>query len=349
MKKTHAPILLLTLALSLLHGVSMEACSRVLWDTDHGNVVARTMDLYIDDHARLVVYPRGISRNSKLDNTGFNWKSTYGSVTVNSLGSVTSDGMNEKGLSANLLYLDGSVYEKESPLPALDNGMLVQYVLDSCSTVDEALRAISKVRIVSVHIHQKDWPLHLSIADKTGDSAVIEFIEGKRVVHHGAMTHVMTNEPPLDIQLANLKNYRAFGGTLPLPGDIDPKSRFVRASTFLKTLPKPKTNTEALAGVMSVARTTFVPFGAQDTSGGEASDTWATLWSTIADPSTDCYYFQSTSQPNLLWIDLHELNLKEGSPVLSINPNNPHLSGDISAVMKPLKTRKASITSASSS
>ncbi len=315
----------------------MEACSRVLWTTDHGNVVARTMDLYMDDHARLIVYPKGVTRNSKLDNSGFSWKSKYGSVTVNSLGSVTSDGMNEKGLSANLLYLDGSVYEKESPLPQLENGMLAQYVLDTCSTVDEALKALSKVRLVSVRIHHKEWPLHLSLADKSGDSAVIEFIDGKRVVHHGPMTHVMTNEPPLEIQLENLKKYRAFGGTLPLPGDIDPKSRFVRASAFLKTLPKPKNNTEALAGVMSVARTTFVPFGAQDTSGGDASDTWATLWSTIADPSTSCYYFQSTSQPNLLWIDLNELNLKEGSPALSINPNNAHLSGNISSLMKPLK------------
>jgi hypothetical protein len=37
-----------------------------------------------------------------------------------------------------------------------------------------------------------------------------------------------------------------FGGTLPIPGDIDSASRFARAASFLKTLPEPKDYREAI-------------------------------------------------------------------------------------------------------
>jgi|GEM_PF-4478607 len=36
------------------------ACSRILLNTDNVHIVGRTMDLYMPDHANLVVYPRGI-------------------------------------------------------------------------------------------------------------------------------------------------------------------------------------------------------------------------------------------------------------------------------------------------
>src|SRR5690606_23037599 len=128
-------------------------------------------------------------------------------------------------------------------------------------------------QIVAPILADREWPLHLSIADASGDSAIIEFIGGKRVVHHGKQYQVMTNEPAYDIQLANLKNYKLFGGERSMPGDIDPLSRFVRAASYLKTLPAPKDVAGAVAGVYSVARTVAVPFGAEDTSSSVTTDT----------------------------------------------------------------------------
>jgi choloylglycine hydrolase len=277
------------------------ACSRVFWnDNDQAKVVARTVDLYRSDEAQIAAFPRGMERSGIPGRSdGLAWKAKYGSIAVTAFGTATSDGMNEKGLSANLLYLDHTTYEQRDQRPALSNLLWAQWVLDSFATVDEALAGMAKVQIVSSSVADREWPLHLSIADASGDSAIIEFVDGKAVIHHGKQFTVMTNEPALDVQLANLKKYKLFGGSEAMPGDIDPMSRFVRASSYLKTLPEPKDVRGAAAGVYSVARNVAVPFGAEDTSTTVSTDTWPTLWFGIADLTHRVYYFQSTRSPNM--------------------------------------------------
>jgi penicillin V acylase-like amidase (Ntn superfamily) len=314
------------------------ACSRIFWnDNGQANVVARTVDLYRSDEAQIVVFPRGMKRDGIPGRSdGYSWKSRYASIAVTAFGSATSDGMNEKGLSANLLYLDQTTYETRDGRPALSNLLWAQWVLDGFATVDEALAAMSDVQVVSTIAAEREWPLHLSIADASGDSAIIEFVAGKPVVHHGKQYTVMTNEPTLSEQLANLKHYKLFGGSRSMPGDIDPMSRFVRASSYLKTLPEPKGVREAVAGVYSVARTVAVPFGAEDTSSSVTTDTWPTLWFGIADLTHGVYYFQSTKSPNLYWVDFAKLSLDEGTPARGVDAYDPSLDGDVSGRLRPL-------------
>jgi len=169
------------------------------------------------------------------------------------------------------------------------------------------------------------------VSDASGDSAIIEFTNGEMVVHHGEEFTVMTNDPALDTQLANLKRYRTFGGREVMPGDIDPASRFVRAASYLKMLPEPKAVDEVLAGAYGIARNVAVPPGAVDTSGQEnVNDTWSTLWTTIADTTNGAYYFQSTRSPNLYWVDFSKLNFQAGQPILSVDAYDPSLTGEIS-------------------
>lgn len=308
---------------------SAAACSRILWNTNNqAHVVARTVDLFRSDEAKIVAYPRGMARVSKTDDgASFEWKTKFGSIAVTAFGVATSDGMNEKGLVTNLLYLDETKYEPRDKRPGLTNILWAQYVLDNFGTVKEALEGMKAVQIVSAKAADRDWPLHLSISDADGDSAVLEFVDGKMVVHHGKEFTVMTNEPPLATQLENIKNYKLFGGTKTMPGDIDPASRFVRAASYLKTLPAAKTLPETIAGVYAVARTVAVPRGAEDTSGGEAQDTWPTLWFSIADSTNKTYYFQSTTAPNLYWIDLAKIDFGSGT-ARQIDAYDLSLSGD---------------------
>jgi penicillin V acylase-like amidase (Ntn superfamily) len=294
------------------------------------------MDLYMSDKARVVVFPRGISHvgPSNLPNT-LQWKSKYASIGVTAFNVAISDGMNEKGMNANLLYLHDTQYEKRDGRPGIANSVWAQYILDNFATVEEAVDAMSKVQIVSVSAEGREWPVHLSIADASGDSAIFEFVKGKMTVHRGPDTLVMTNEPIFTVQRSNLLKYRLFGGKLPMPGDVDPKSRFVRASSYLKTLPKSPSLEEAVAGAYSVTRNVSVPFGAHDTSGGDSTDVWPTRWGSLADLSHRVYYFQSTRSPNLFWVNLNKVNTSEGSPVLDVDAYDTNLSGDISSLLKP--------------
>lgn len=314
------------------------ACSRIFWnDNDQAKVVARTVDLYRSDEAKVTAYPRGMTRAGVPGEAGgLEWKAKYGSIAITAFGSATSDGMNEKGLSANLLYLDHTQYESRDQRPALSNILWAQWVLDNFATVKEALAGMDEVQIVSTIAAEREWPLHLSIADASGDSAIVEFVDGKPVIHHGKQYTVMTNEPTLNEQLANLKKYKLFGGQKAMPGDIDPMSRFVRASSYLKTLPEPADVRGAAAGVYSVARNVAVPFGAEDTSSSVSTDTWPTLWFGIADLTHGVYYFQSTRSPNMYWVDFAKLALDEGSPARAIDAYDPSLDGDVSAQLRPI-------------
>jgi penicillin V acylase-like amidase (Ntn superfamily) len=252
-------------------------CSRIFWNTNsQAKVVGRTMDLYMSDQPKLVIFPRGVSRQGQAGENSLSWKSKYGSVATTALNSATSDGMNEKGLAVHLLYLHGAEYEQRDKRPGVSNALWGQYFLDNCSSVAEALSRLNDFQIVSVEVTGRQWPVHLAIEDSSGDSAILEYSKGKLVVHHGPQYSVMTNEPLYSDQLENLKKYKLFGGGLRLPGDTDPMSRFVRATSFLKTLPEPKNYVEAVAGVLSVTRTVMTPFGAEDTSGGDLEDAWPT-------------------------------------------------------------------------
>lgn len=336
-KKLAVSALTLTFSLSLITETVM-ACSRVYWnDNGQANVVARTMDLYMSDEAEFVITPQGIERKGETgDGNTASWTSQYGSAAVTAFGIAATDGLNEAGLAANLLYLTGSKYaERDESLPGLSNVMLAQYVLDNFATVDEVVDGLDAVQVVATEVAGRTWPLHLSVADADGDSAVIEFIDGRMVVHQGKDVTVMTNEPTYGEQIANLANYKPFGGDLSLPGDIDPLSRFVRASAYLETLPEPENVREAVAGAYSIARNVAVPFGAQDSSASGAEDTWSTLWFTLADTTNLTYYFQSTQSPNLYWVDFDNVDFSEGAPVLTVDAYDYTLSGEISERLEP--------------
>jgi len=319
--------------------VDAMACSRILSNANgQATVVARTMDLDRPDHAQLAVFPRGMSRVSDTgDGKPLEWTSKHGSVAVTSRGTSTTDGMNEDGLVANLLYLGDTDYEPRDDRPGLSNFMWAQYVLDNFSTVNEAVEGLESVQVVPVALNGTQWPLHLAISDASGDSAVIEFVDGQRVVHHGKEFTVMTNEPPLETQLENLKEYKLFGGTKALPGDIDPESRFVRAATYLKTLPPADSAQQAIADAQALGRNVAVPRGAVDTSGSEAEDAWPTLWFTLSDSTNKTYIFHSAASPNVYWVDLEEIDFEPGSSGKTLDAYDTSLAGDITQKLNEAK------------
>lgn len=322
-------IVLLSLFLSLF--THSFACTVVFWNTNaQAKVVARTVDLLIADYPKIMVFPRGMNRHGGAGEPSITWTSKYGSVAVREFNTdAISEGINEHGLAVQVLYLTESSYIDNSGLPKLSNLLWVQYVLDNYKTVNEALQDKDKFTLVETVAFNQKWPLHLSMQDSSGDAAVIEFVQGKKQVYHGPQYTVMTNDPAYNVQLDNLKRYHAFGGTLTLPGGSDPLSRFVRVATYLKTLPSPKSTRDAIAGILSVIRTAMVPFGAVDVSGDKTEDAWPTRWVSVSDLTHKTYYFSSTTTPNIIWLNLNDLDFSVAKPVLFINPDDLSLVGDV--------------------
>lgn len=316
------------------------SCTRVLWnDNGQAVVVGRNMDWPEDTRAKLWVFPRGIAHSGLSgDDNSLHWTSKYGSVAISFYDLGTADGLNEKGLAANMLWLTEADYgERDPKTPGLSLSLWAQYMLDNFATVAEAVDASEHgaFQLVAAKLPGYGVPtVHMALSDASGDSAIIEIVDGgKPRIHHGRSYGVMTNSPPFPQQLANLQKYQGFGGTEPLPGTGEAADRFVRAAYYLQNLPKPTDFRQTIAGILSVMRNAAQPFTQPDPTRPEASHT---VWRTVADSTDQMYFFESTLSPNIVWVRLQGLDFSPQAPVRMLDPGHgDDLVGDVTAMFKP--------------
>jgi penicillin V acylase-like amidase (Ntn superfamily) len=161
-----------------------DACTRAVYlGPDGQTVTGRSMDWQEDMHTNLWIFPRGMTRSGGLDAGSLEWKSLYGSVAASVYEGATADGMNEKGLVANILYLAESEYPPlDDPRPAVTVCAWTQYVLDRFATVAEAVTELRKetFRVVAITTpNGRPGTVHLAISDPSGDSAIFEYVGGE--------------------------------------------------------------------------------------------------------------------------------------------------------------------------
>ncbi|MFN9056126.1 MAG: linear amide C-N hydrolase [Cyanobacteriota bacterium] len=304
------------------------ACTRVLYTASDGSVLTgRSMDWAEDMRSNLWAFPRGMERNGAGGSHTPRWRSRYGSVVVSGYDLGTADGMNEKGLVANLLYLAESDYGSANGKPVLSISLWAQYVLDQFATVQEAIAHLrtQPFRVVAPKLpNGQGAQLHLSLSDATGDSAILEYINGNLVIHHGRQYTVMTNSPNFDQQLALNSYWQSVGGMAFLPGTNRAADRFAHASFLLKAIPRQvdasyigavperRFGLQALASVLSVVRSVSVPLGI--TTPGQPNIA-STIWRVVSDQKRRVILFDSVTSPSVFWVSLEQLDLSQGAPV----------------------------------
>lgn len=320
------------------------ACTRILWNDNRLAVVSgRTMDWPESTEPVLTVLPRGLQRNGGLvagrpvvTENAAQWTSKYGSLATTVYGIGTADGLNEKGLAGHMLYLRKTDFgPRDASKPGIHAGLWLQYLLDNAADVKECLNLMDKVQIVMVEAHGREATVHLALEDAGGDSAILEFVDGKLVVHHGSQYQVMTNDPTYDQQLALLaqQDFSHPSSEMPLPGNVNATDRFQRAAYYRALLPKPQSEREAIAGILAIARNVSVPFGAPYRDFG----IYNTEYRTAINLTNRRYFFELTTSPNVIWVDLSKFPLAAGSPAMALNPDSLELSGDVSAKFQPLE------------
>ena len=320
-------------------------CTRILYQTGYGTyIVGRGLD-WNDPTAltTLVKYPRGMEQYGAPGNNPLRWTSKYGSVFASLYDASCCDGMNERGLVANTLYLAEADYgdSAAAKVPVLSVAAWGQYFLDNFETVAEAVEAMQTPGFVMTGPtlpNGRPASVHLSISDPTGDSAILEYIGGELQIHHSRDYIVMTNSPVYEEQIAINKYWDIVGGNRMLPGTINAADRYVRASYFLKSTPKFDTPLEATAAAFGIMRAVGVPLGMNDPDHPNIS---ATLWRTVSDHDKKRFYFDSALQPSVYWLDLDGLDFSQGSPITGVSTKTEvPLAGEISAELKPMKAIK---------
>eukprot|EP00438_Fugacium_kawagutii_P009084 Skav200013 [mRNA] locus=scaffold1611:6512:7732:+ [translate_table: standard] len=172
--------------------------------------------------------------------------------------SKTFEGMNEEGLTISAHYLAQAVYEAPSAaMPSVSALDLVPAILANCSSVDDAIQLLESVHVVTPELGMQNFGgLHWAMADSSGRSVIVEYLEGKRTVLENH-PRVMTNDPDIRWHWRNLNTYVNLSPNYPwqndilqiktdddigavprpighgwnlfgLPGDSSPPSRFVR-------------------------------------------------------------------------------------------------------------------------
>ena len=311
-------------AIFLLYSSYTNACTRAVYlGPDQMVITGRTMDWKEDLKSNIYLFPRGMKRAGANSGNTIHWTSKYGSVITAGYDIGTSDGMNEKGLVANILYLTESSYDRPNDnRPVMGISIWTQYVLDNFATVNEA---VVELRKELFRIDSPDMPngsksrLHLAISDPTGNSAIFEYINGNLIIHEGRECQIMTNSPTYEQQITLNNYWKQIGGLTMLPGTNRAADRFVRASFYINAIPQTSNQREAVAGVFSVMRNVSVPLGI---STPDEPNIASTRWRTVSDQKNKVYFFESTMTPNVFWINFADLDFSSTGSVKKLNLAN---------------------------
>jgi choloylglycine hydrolase len=270
---------------------------------------------------------------------------------------VATDGLNEAGLSVHLLLLPGfAKYEEVRPqnsAHALAHVGVANWILSNFATVEEVKAAIQNVTVFAYEPPGIGFlPLHYAVHDaKRG--LVIEYVNGQRHVYDNPVG-VLTNSPPFDWQMTNLRNYinltnlnvdslklgsytlEPIGqgtGLLGIPGDYTPPHRFVRATALAYAAVPPATAAEGANLAFHILNDVDIPLGAvagratarppgmpsaspPARAGGLDFD--LTQWVTVSDLTNKIYYFHTYKNLAIRKVDLKKLDFS-GTTVRHIN------------------------------
>nr|CCA26381.1 cysteine protease family C59 putative [Albugo laibachii Nc14] len=314
------------------------SCTDFLLNTSlHDTVIsARTMDYSVDLQTNVEVIPQRTIFHDlpvyKCPNCpDVQWTNTYGFVAFNMFGiNVASDGLNEKGLSAAWLYLYATRYpsvrmeERSAVWSHMPNGTraiiasLCSYLLGTFASVRDVRAGLSDikiaefdVRIQNVLFHSKKLervPLHISVHDAERETVVIEFIAGKMVLYNH-LNEVLTNDPPLDEQIALEEEHLHEDNTL--PGGYDSIARYQRVFTLNQLVWDGYTllsNASYLQGTIEqnaismayhIVNTVVLP---------PTRSKSATQWTVVRDHKRRKVYFQSTQNQVPRLVDLNAID-----------------------------------------
>ncbi|APC96212.1 linear amide C-N hydrolase [Francisella frigiditurris] len=357
MKKILSITAITTLAALGLTGIA-NACTVATHDfKPYGTFASRNFDVCLAVQSQFTVYPRNLeftgATPEETKNT-VNWKNKYGYVVIEETnwGNVASEGLNEKGLAAHILYNGKETTVKIDPnKPTINSIKWLHYILGNFSNVNEVLDSIKKYNLhnypVSVNGKKVKLPIHYKIEDSSGDSAIIEFSDGKVYTYHNPSYTVMANEPNYDEQIQNLLKLSANGKKYSidnLPGGANSLNRFAR--TFYSTTILPDTSesqNNAIRDMYSIMNMASVPFNnlecslaamIEGKSNQNPEDTWPTVWTSASDLSGKKLYYSSVAVGNRVWVDLNKVDLDKGQKPISVNLEDHSLVGDISDKLK---------------
>jgi choloylglycine hydrolase len=347
-------------AMLLAFVLCANACTSIRIKTTDGYVFyARTMEGEVDFKSNVAIIPKGIEYIGTLpDNTqkGLKWSTRYGAVGMNTYGlPFLSDGMNEKGLAAgNLLFPGFAEYQPYNAAQAsktIAQWEVVTWILTNFSTVDEVKEAIKTIRVSKGPEDTVGFlQLHFVVHDANGGCIVIEHVNGEMKIYDNPLG-VMTNSPPFDWHMINLRNHINISATnvkpididglketglgqgtgmLGLPGDYTPPSRFVRMVALTSSAIPVTGPDEGLNLAMTIIDNADIARGVIRSSSGKETLYDITNWTVISDLGRKKFYFRTYANKDWRCVDVTKA-LSNAKGITLIKADTPPDYRDITA------------------
>lgn len=303
--------------LSFQHAGFAMACTAVnLVAADKTVIAGRTMEWAFDMKWTLKSTPKGttltLTAPPELALPEKKVATLYAVVGISAEiipGGALLEGQNAAGLGMSGNFLPGfTTYQTvtrtdTSYVSVLGFG---SWVLGMHASVAEVRAALAKTKVwydPSLPSGPTPPTIHMVFTDRSGASIIVEYVGGELQIHDNAAS-VLTNAPPYEWHLLNLRNYlnlstvgvsdRRFGtanvtaigqggGATGLPGDFTPPSRFVRAAFMRHSMPQPKDGADATAAMGHILNTVDIPLGVAQSKEGDQVVSDYTQWVAIKD------------------------------------------------------------------
>ena len=285
-------------------------CTAITYKTrDH--YFGRNLDLEGGYGERVAITPRHFSLAFRYASPLATHYAMIGMAAVAGGYPLYFEATNEKGLSvAGLNFPHNAVYgEYMAGKTNLAPFELIPYLLGAYATADEARAALADICVVHCSFSEDlpVTPLHWMIADGEASITLECTSNGMRVYDNPF--GVLTNNPPFDFHLQNIKNYMALHegaaenrltpavspenyslgmGALGLPGDFSSASRFVRAVFVKEKSVSDGSEAGSVNQFFHILRSVAMPKGCVLTPSGEYE---YTRYSSCCNTETGVYYY----------------------------------------------------------
>ena len=300
---------------AILPSVGTESsCSTFMLHTDEAHLIGHNLDSTYAVPGTIVVNKRNVEKTGfslyelvlgfKPPNPTITWTSRYGSVTFNAWGKEFIDGgINEVGLYIHEMTLGETVFPEDDERPKMFMMQWMQYQLDNYASVEEVLANFSRIVL-------DGWTWHFFVSDRGGNTAVIEFADGEpNIYSDDSMPIPVLCNTAYPEELANLEEYKGFGGEKRVRLRDKRTARFVHAAEMIRSAPSSADSNYGFEILKNLER-------------------GLTQWSIVIDANHGRVYFRTSLGRRTKYIDMHRFDFSSDThaKVLDINAD---LRGDV--------------------
>lgn len=286
----------------------------------------RNLDLEFSYNEAVTITPRNFPLHFRKEKPIHTHLAIIGTAIVRDAYPLYYDATNESGLSmAGLNFPGNAVYEgnRNHTIAPFE---LIPWVLCQCHNTHEAVALLEKTCLSPISFSDElpVTDLHWIISDKT-KSVTLEPLKGGLVIRENPVG-VLTNNPPFDYHLHNLKNYLKLSendpqntvvpglelnpysrgmGAIGLPGDLSSASRFIKAVFTVHHSVRPVQESDAVNQFFHILGAVYQQEGCVRVGNGYEK----TVYSSCCNTDKGIYYYTTYENRQITAVHLHREDL----------------------------------------